>query len=148
MMSAPIIHSNETKFPKNQDFIPERWQQADSKHLESFLVPFSKGSRQCLGIKWDSPWRFFPGRSSSFNKAFSIVWHIQNCISVLLVFSEDSRSNLITSKPINTHAQLPTNTYWSSFDWLYRKEDLDWEDHFVPRFPGKHIQGVVTSRTS
>lgn len=50
MMSAPIVHASEKVFPDSENFTPERWQQGD-KHLENYLVSFSKGSRQCLGIK-------------------------------------------------------------------------------------------------
>jgi len=31
-------------------FIPERWLQPDSRELENYFVPFSKGPRNCLGI--------------------------------------------------------------------------------------------------
>jgi cytochrome P450 len=32
-------------------FKPERWLTEDAKQLEKYLVTFSKGARQCLGIK-------------------------------------------------------------------------------------------------
>lgn len=50
LMAAPIVHGNEEIFPDSQNFVPERWLGPDSQALESYLVPFSKGSRQCLGI--------------------------------------------------------------------------------------------------
>ena len=31
---------------------PERWLRPDSVRLRNYLTPFSRGSRQCLGIKW------------------------------------------------------------------------------------------------
>ena len=45
------MHQNESIFPKPLEFIPERWlDRAERIRLEKYLVPFSKGSRQCLGI--------------------------------------------------------------------------------------------------
>lgn len=33
-----------------RSFNPDRWQTGDAKELEKYLVTFSKGARQCLGI--------------------------------------------------------------------------------------------------
>jgi cytochrome P450 len=41
---------NDWIFHDPKEFKPERWME-DSKDLERYFVPFSKGSRQCLGIK-------------------------------------------------------------------------------------------------
>jgi hypothetical protein len=47
------MHHNETNFPDSYNFIPERWMNLETrKRLESYLVPFSKGSRQCVGQKY------------------------------------------------------------------------------------------------
>jgi cytochrome P450 len=43
------ILMNEDVFPKPKEFKPERW--TDNPGLEKYFVPFSKGSRQCLGLK-------------------------------------------------------------------------------------------------
>lgn len=51
---TPVIHHNEDIFPDSYDFIPERWLTADGARrtdLEKYLLSFSKGSRQCLGMK-------------------------------------------------------------------------------------------------
>jgi cytochrome P450 len=48
---APSVHYNEEIFPDSGTFMPERWLRPDSKELEKYLVAFSKGPRQCLGIK-------------------------------------------------------------------------------------------------
>ncbi|KAH8152938.1 uncharacterized protein LAJ45_03165 [Morchella importuna] len=50
-MSSPYVHTNEGIFPDAHRFIPERWLQPNSKHLEHWLVPFSRGPRMCLGVK-------------------------------------------------------------------------------------------------
>ncbi|KAK5325890.1 hypothetical protein LTR93_004113 [Exophiala xenobiotica] len=52
-MTSVLMHHNETNFPDSYNFIPERWMDLESrKRLESYLVPFSKGSRQCVGQKY------------------------------------------------------------------------------------------------
>jgi cytochrome P450 len=49
-MSQPLIHYNPDIFPRPLEFDPDRWLRAeDSKKLDRFLVPFSKGSRGCIG---------------------------------------------------------------------------------------------------
>jgi cytochrome P450 len=47
-MSSSLIHTNAHVFPSPLEFRPERW--LDNKGLEKYLVSFSKGSRQCVGI--------------------------------------------------------------------------------------------------
>ncbi|KAI9376045.1 cytochrome P450 [Aspergillus egyptiacus] len=50
-MSSALMHHDETIFPKSHEFIPERWANLnDRKRLNKYLVSFSKGSRQCIGI--------------------------------------------------------------------------------------------------
>jgi len=46
-----LIPDNAVIFPDPNSFKPERWLPLDTegKRLQKFLVPFSKGSRQCLG---------------------------------------------------------------------------------------------------
>jgi cytochrome P450 len=53
-MTSVIMHANESIFPQADSFIPERWLKEDGTRrteLESYLMSFSKGSRQCIGIK-------------------------------------------------------------------------------------------------
>jgi hypothetical protein len=47
-----MMHHNENIFPQSHMFVPERWvNQGDGgKGLERYLVSFSKGSRQCIGM--------------------------------------------------------------------------------------------------
>ena len=47
-MSAALIHVNPKIFPSPHEFRPERW--LNNPKLDRYLVSFSKGSRQCLGI--------------------------------------------------------------------------------------------------
>lgn len=52
--SARILHHNEELFPNSNEFQPERWIISDGQRnlqLEKYLMTFSKGSRQCLGMK-------------------------------------------------------------------------------------------------
>lgn len=50
-MSILLMHDNEELFANPRHFDPERWLQPDSPRLRNYLVPFSRGSRQCLGMK-------------------------------------------------------------------------------------------------
>ena len=47
-MTSVLVHQDESIFPNAASFIPERW--IDNPRLDRYLVSFSKGSRQCLGI--------------------------------------------------------------------------------------------------
>lgn len=47
-MTSVLIHQDESVFPDAHSFEPERW--IDNPRLDRYLVSFSKGSRQCLGI--------------------------------------------------------------------------------------------------
>jgi cytochrome P450 len=52
-MTGVFMHHNEDIFPDSQSFIPERWMDPDQrKYLERYMVAFSKGSRQCIGIPY------------------------------------------------------------------------------------------------
>ena len=57
-MTLYDVHEDSAIFPDPKEFLPERWLQDDSEEgkaisarLHRFLVPFSKGTRQCLGLK-------------------------------------------------------------------------------------------------
>ena len=46
------MHHNEDYFPDSFKFDPDRWADAENaKRMEKAYVPFSKGSRMCIGIK-------------------------------------------------------------------------------------------------
>jgi len=47
-MTSMLIHENEDIFPDPMVFRPERW--LGNESLQRYLLPFSKGSRSCLGI--------------------------------------------------------------------------------------------------
>jgi cytochrome P450 len=47
-MTSVLIHHDESIFPDSHEFRPERW--IENPRLDRYLVSFSKGSRQCLGI--------------------------------------------------------------------------------------------------
>ncbi|GLI80882.1 hypothetical protein PoHVEF18_009242 [Penicillium ochrochloron] len=50
-MTSLLLHNNEETFPNPEKFDPERWMDPTERHrLEKYLVAFSKGSRQCIGI--------------------------------------------------------------------------------------------------
>lgn len=47
-MTSVLLHQDEGIFPNAASFVPERW--IENPRLDRYLVSFSKGSRQCLGI--------------------------------------------------------------------------------------------------
>lgn len=50
-MTSLLQHRDATKFPEPLKFNPDRWlKQGDGERLEKYLVSFSKGTRQCMGI--------------------------------------------------------------------------------------------------
>ncbi|KAL5041487.1 hypothetical protein BDW71DRAFT_217824 [Aspergillus fruticulosus] len=50
-MSSALIHHDENIFPTSRLFLPERWMIPEKrKHLERYMVSFTKGSRQCIGM--------------------------------------------------------------------------------------------------
>lgn len=48
-----FVHMDPTLFPEPEKFDPERWIRAVEKgeYLSRYIVSFTKGSRQCLGMK-------------------------------------------------------------------------------------------------
>jgi hypothetical protein len=52
-MTSAHIHMNPRLFPDPQAFQPERWLDSEGhrlRDLDKYIMSFSKGSRQCLGI--------------------------------------------------------------------------------------------------
>jgi cytochrome P450 len=57
-MTSILIHHNEEIFPESYEFKPERWlkkRPEGAPPLDRYLVSFSKGSRQCVGMKCAPP---------------------------------------------------------------------------------------------
>lgn len=53
-MSAFINHYNEDLFPDPEKYEPDRWILPDGKAnhaMEKYIMSFSKGSRQCIGMQ-------------------------------------------------------------------------------------------------
>jgi cytochrome P450 len=71
-MTELVQHMDPSKFPNPTTFSPNRWLNSPTK-AEKYLVPFSKGTRQCMGINlataavYLNPWRrFSTGSTWSF----------------------------------------------------------------------------------
>lgn len=50
-MSAYFMHTDASVYERPFDFIPERWLGDIDPAMNRNYVPFSRGSRNCLGIK-------------------------------------------------------------------------------------------------
>lgn len=53
-MSAFVSHRNEELFPEPEKYEPGRWINAQGKldyGMEKYIMSFSKGTRQCIGMK-------------------------------------------------------------------------------------------------
>lgn len=53
-MSTALTNMDENVFPEPKDFVPERWlglEDGERHKLANHVTSFSKGSRQCVGIK-------------------------------------------------------------------------------------------------
>lgn len=73
-ISSPFLHENPDIFSDPLTFNPDRWLQPNSRELENYLVPFSRGPRSCLGIKYSPsyfpiPWLFTCGLH-----LYSLAW--------------------------------------------------------------------------
>ena len=54
-MTPIFLHINPDIFPNPHSFLPERWlnlSENQRQRLEHYLVPYSKGSRQCSGLRF------------------------------------------------------------------------------------------------
>lgn len=55
-MSAYTMHNDrEIWGPDAKSFNPDRWLGPDAKQLETHICTFSKGARQCIGMKYVTP---------------------------------------------------------------------------------------------
>lgn len=50
-MSAYFMHSDPTTYPEPFKFVPDRWLGEYNPAMNRNFVPFSRGSRNCLGMK-------------------------------------------------------------------------------------------------
>jgi Cytochrome P450 len=83
-MSAVHVHTNPDIFPDPHSFTPERWLDSEGKRrkdLDKYILSFSKGTRQCLGIKYVLP--FFPG--SMANTGSLAYAEIFICLAALVL---------------------------------------------------------------
>lgn len=51
-MSSVFIHEDPKAFEDPLEFLPERWLRPETRDMERNFVPFAKGPRMCLGLKY------------------------------------------------------------------------------------------------
>lgn len=51
-MTTMLIHTDENIYPDPQRFNPDRWMGPDAEKPRKAFAPFSKGTRNCLGMQW------------------------------------------------------------------------------------------------
>lgn len=54
-MGAYSLHTDPQVYPEPFNFIPERWLGNYDPKMNRNWVPFARGSRNCLGKKYDMP---------------------------------------------------------------------------------------------
>lgn len=117
VMTSILMHFNPDLLPSPHTFSPDRWLQPDSAHLRKYIVAFSKGSRQWLGMKYvhipysytrPHPATAFAPIPSLFKKAladvdgfFLLVWHTANSTLYSLCFSHLGASTFSFSKRVS-----------------------------------------------
>ena len=51
-MTAFLMHQDENLYPNSEAFDPERWMdEARKRRLEKSFAPFSRGTRNCIGMQ-------------------------------------------------------------------------------------------------
>lgn len=75
-MSSYLMHTDPTVYEEPFEFVPERWLGAVHPNMNRNFVPFSRGSRNCLGMKYvlilSSLYSLWEVGSASINKVARI----------------------------------------------------------------------------
>jgi cytochrome P450 len=85
-MSAVHVHKNPDLFPEPDTFAPERWLDSAGKRrkdLDKYILSFSKGTRQCLGIKYVIPLQLLGSVGSNCCAPCALLGNIANSVLVL-----------------------------------------------------------------
>jgi hypothetical protein len=72
-MSAYFQHRDPKVYPRPMEFLPERWLGEVTPAMYRNYIPFSKGSRHCLGMKCVSP-SFFLSSFIPPGRGCFVVW--------------------------------------------------------------------------
>jgi hypothetical protein len=119
-MSTYLMHRNPNLFPDPDTFDPCRWlNPVTAKRLEKYLVSFSRGSTQCVGMRYvlplSSPFTFLPlslplhysVQSSTPNKIHNHKISLQCTIKLQGMISQASHISSYTSasEPFFVHSK-------------------------------------------
>lgn len=99
-MSSWMMHRDPSIWPEPEKFLPARWiDPAKAKKLDKYLVSFTKGSRQCIGMQYDSI-LFLPRLKTVSNSlSASRIWKF---MSQLAQYSATSRISRSLRRPLRT----------------------------------------------
>ena len=72
-MSSWMMHRDPRIWAQPVKFVPDRWlDHTKAKKLEKYLVPFTRGSRQCIGMQYVSAFVLTPNKFKLNPNSFSL----------------------------------------------------------------------------
>jgi hypothetical protein len=136
-MSSWMMHRNPIIWPEPDTFSPERWLDPDkARKLEKYLVAFTKGSRQCIGMQYvPNPLLYFPQVEQNPQKYIF-------CSEIKSQICQLQPKSGVWLAPSLAHLELyvVVGTVFRNFENLRIFEttpaDLEVDDYFAP-FPLK-----------
>ena len=85
-MTSLLLHYDESVFPDPTAFRPERW--LENPRLDKYLIAFSRGSRQCIGINLAYA-EIYLGLATIFNRFGSVDVRGERDVGFLELFETD-----------------------------------------------------------
>lgn len=82
------MHYDESVFPDPTSFRPERW--LENPRLDKYLIAFSRGSRQCIGINLAYA-EIYLGLATIFGRFGSVDVRGEKDVGILELFDTDEK---------------------------------------------------------
>lgn len=87
-MTSLLMHYDESVFPDPTSFRPERW--LENPRLDKYLIAFSRGSRQCIGINLAYA-EIYLGLATIFGRFGSVDVRGEKDVGILELFDTDEK---------------------------------------------------------